>query len=72
MDVGIEFVPDPAGNERLLVRLMVSDVAPVAFTGTVITTGDQVEVVVVPDVNTDAGFNGAHVAVEPVAAVPQK
>jgi hypothetical protein len=74
MEVGMVFaVVAPVGvNERLLVRLTVSDVAPMAFTGTVITTGDQVKVVVVPDVNTDAGLSGAQVAADPVAAVPQK
>jgi hypothetical protein len=42
--VGIVFaVVLPVGvNERLLVRLMVRLVAPVVFTGTVITTGDHV------------------------------
>jgi len=47
------------GTGRLLVKLIVSP--PVAVVGTVMTTGDQ----------PAAGFNGAQVAVEPVAAAPQ-
>ena len=50
---------------RLFVRLIVR-LVPAALNGTVITTGDQVAVA------TDAGFNAAHVAVEPVTATPQK
>ena len=70
-EVGMLFVVVAVGNERLFVRLIVKLVAPVAATGTVITTGDQVEAT--PTfVDTDAGFNAAHVAVAPVAAVPQK
>jgi hypothetical protein len=71
MEVGIIFgVVAPVGvNERLFVRLIVKLVAvPAAAMGTVITTGDQVD----GTVATDAGFNAAHVAVEPVTAVPQK
>jgi hypothetical protein len=59
-DVGTVFVPVPAVNVRLLVRLICSP--PVADVGTVITTGDQP---VAP------GFNIAQVAVEPATAVPQ-
>jgi len=74
MEVGIVFAAvAPVGvNERLFVRLIVKLVAvPVAAMGTVITTGDQVDGTVAT-VDTDAGFNAAHVAVEPVTAVPQK
>jgi hypothetical protein len=71
MEVGIVFaVVAPVGvNERLFVRLIVKLVAvPAAAMGTVITTGDQVGGTVAPD----AGFDAAHVAAEPVTAVPQK
>jgi hypothetical protein len=61
-DVGTLLAP----NERLLVRLIVRS-CPV---GTVITTGDQVDGTVAT-VDTDAGFNAAQVAVEPVTARPQ-
>jgi hypothetical protein len=73
IEVGIVFgVVAPVGvNERLFVRLIVKLVGPVAAMGTVITTGDQVDGTVAT-VDTDAGFNTAHVAVEPVTAVPQK
>jgi hypothetical protein len=57
IDVGTVF---PFAKDRLFVRLMVSP--PVAPVGTVITTGDH---------PAEAGFNLAHVAVEPVTAVPQ-
>jgi hypothetical protein len=50
--------------------LIVKLVAPVVAAGTVMTTGDHVAGAVV--VAADAGFNGAHVAVPVVAAVPQK
>jgi hypothetical protein len=73
IDVGIVFPADV--NDRLFVRLIVRLVNPgLATAGTVITTGDQVEGTVVT-VETDAGFNAAHVAAGPVAgvtAVPQK
>jgi hypothetical protein len=75
MEVGIVFaVVVPVGvNERLFVRLIVKLVAVPAGAaiGTVITTGDQVDGTVAT-VDTDAGFNAAHVAAEPVTAVPQK
>jgi hypothetical protein len=69
-EVGMLFggVAAPVGNERLFVRLIVKLVAPEVASGTVITTGDQVEATPAV-VDTDAGFNAAHVA--PVA-VPQK
>ena len=59
-EVGMVFVPPPATNERLFVRLICS----VCPAGTVITTGDQVD--------TDNGFKAAHVAVETASAAPQK
>jgi hypothetical protein len=69
MEVGTVF--PAAVKERLFVRLIVKLVAPVAATGTVMTTGDHVAAVVV--VANDAGFNAAHVAVvETVAGAPQK
>jgi hypothetical protein len=77
MDVGIVFaaVVLPVGvNERLLVRLIVRLVAPVLATGTVITTGDQVDGTVAT-VDTEAGFSAAHVAAGPLAGAigaPQK
>jgi hypothetical protein len=52
----------------LIVKLVA---VPGAAMGTVMTTGDQVDGTV-DTVDTDAGFNAAHVAVEPVTAVPQK
>jgi hypothetical protein len=71
-EVGIVFAVAPVGvvgvNERLFVRLIVKLVNPELAIGTVITTGDHVAGVVV----TDAGFNAAHDAVEPVTAMPQK
>jgi len=68
MEVGTLFgVVVPAGvNERLFVRLIVRAVAPALAAGTVITTGDHVPAVAA------AGFSAAHVAVEPVTAVPQE
>ena len=71
MEVGIVFAVAPVGvvgvNERLFVRLIVKLVAvPAAAMGTVITTGDQVPAV------PAAAFSAAHVAVEPVTAVPQE
>jgi hypothetical protein len=73
MEVGTVFAAvAPVGvKDRLFVRLIVKLVAPVAATGTVMTTGDHVAAVVV--VANDAGFNAAHVAVvETVAGAPQK
>jgi len=75
IDVGMVFaVVAPVGvNERLFVRLIVKLVAdPAAATGTVMTTGDHVGGVGGVVTSADAGFNGAHVAVDPVTAVPQK
>ena len=66
-EVGTEFVTVPVVTDRLFVKLIVR-ACPV---GTVITTGDQVDGTVAT-VDTDAGFNAAQAAVEPVAAVPQK
>jgi uncharacterized membrane protein len=69
MEVGIVFgAVAPVGvNERLFVRLIVKLVAvPVAAMGTVITTGDHVPAVAA------VRFSAAHVAVEPVTAVPQE
>ena len=73
IDVGMVFaVVVPVGvNDRLFVRLIVK-LVPVGTYGTVMTTGDQVDVVPVGVVITEAGFNAAQVAVAPVAAVPQK
>jgi hypothetical protein len=67
--VGTVFVPVPAVNERLFVRLMVK-YCPV---GTVITTGDHVDGTA-GTVDTDAGFNAAQVAVDvtPEASGVQK
>jgi len=72
MEVGTVFaVVAPVGvNERLFVRLIVKLVAPAVLIGTVIKTGDQVADVAA--VAAELGFNGLHVAVAPVAAVPQK
>ena len=72
MEVGTVFaVVAPGGlNNRLFVRLIVRLVCPAVAMGTVITTGDHVPAIVV--VHADAGFNAAHVVVEPVTAVPQK
>jgi hypothetical protein len=73
MEVGTVFAAvAPVGvKDRLFVRLIVKLVAvPVAARGTVMTTGDHVAAVVV--VANDAGFNAAHVAVEPLAAAPQE
>jgi hypothetical protein len=73
IEVGTVFVPVPAVNDRLFVRLIVR-ACPV---GTVITTGDQpgtAAVVVVAATATGAfGFRGKQVAVEttPVASAPQ-
>src|SRR5271169_1226183 len=64
MDVGTTFavvLPVAGVNERLLVRLIVKPWPE----GTVITTGDHA-------VPADPGFVAAHVAVEPLTAVPQK
>jgi len=74
IDVGTEFAAvAPVGvNERLFVRLIVKLVAPLAATGTVITTGDHVAGVGGVVTGADTGFNGAHVAVDPATAVPQK
>ena len=76
MEVGMVFAVAPVVvgvNDRLFVRLMVKLVAvPAAARGTVMTTGDQVEVVTPFVVVTDEGLSGPQVAVEPVAAVPQK
>jgi hypothetical protein len=55
----------PFKNERLFVRLIVKGPG-----GTVITTGDHVDGTPAT-VDTDAGFNGKQVAVEPAAAAPQ-
>jgi hypothetical protein len=58
-------------NERLFVRLIVSDVA-VPFIGTVINTGDQEPGVVMVGA-TALGFSVEHVAVDPPAGTePQK
>jgi hypothetical protein len=67
-DVGTVFVARPGVvNERLFVRLICKSCPA----GTVMTTGDQVDTP--PVVDTDAGFNAAHVAVEaPVAKGVQK
>jgi hypothetical protein len=75
IDVGTVFAAvAPAGvNERLFVRLIVKLVAvPVEAMGTVMTTGDQVGGVGGVVTSADVGFNGAHVAVDPVTAPPQK
>ena len=75
IEVGMVFVvAAPVGvNERLFVRLIVKLVAvPAAATGTVMITGDHVGGVGGVVTGADAGFNGAHVAVDPVTAVPQK
>src|ERR1035438_5290711 len=61
IDVGILFGAPDVVNERLLVSWIAKP--PAAPVGTVITTGDQPVAV---------GFNAAHVAVEPLTAVPQK
>ena len=70
-EVGMVFaVAAPVGvNERLFVRLIVR-VCPV---GTVITTGDHVDGTPTT-VDTDPGFNAAHVAVDvtPAASGAQK
>src|SRR5207248_9464207 len=63
---GPVFVSVPAVNERLLLRL-ITRVCPV---GTVMITGDQPAGVVVVAAGA-SGFKLAHVAVEPVTAVPQ-
>jgi hypothetical protein len=67
IEVGTVFVVVPAVKDRLFVKLIVR-ACPV---GTVITTGDQVDGTVAT-VDTDAGFNAAQAAVEPVRAAPQK
>src|ERR1700722_1639194 len=73
MEVGIVFgVVVPKGvNVRPFVRLICKP--PVAPTGTVITTGDQVPIAAaepVAAVVTDAGLSAAQVAVEPETSAP--